>query len=333
MMHEDRTRALTLTGVNLVIEAGAGTGKTTLLIDRLCLCVLVQHIPVEKLVALTFTDKAAAEIKTRFIFKLQQLIQLIQQEQITPVDPQVYVTSKQYRTLRFLREQFGLSNTDLLERAQTALAHLDRAAIGTIHSFCAEILKMFPLEAGISPNAQIDTGQKATQLFEEHWNAFLDKELGINAPREKQWKQALQTLSLADLKIFAEELAAIKPVDYDYYSHRDFLADICYQKSLETQQLATVHIPVGKKPRAIEKALLWASHSLQRTQAFLKGEEVLAPSEESCPTIPSNISKGWDEADFEQARSWVNFAQKIFSVRHRLSGSNVPESPCQGLFP
>ena len=227
MMHEDRTRALTLTGVNLVIEAGAGTGKTTLLIDRLCLCVLVQHIPVEKLVALTFTDKAAAEIKTRFIFKLQQLIQLIQQEQITPVEPQVYVTSKQYRTLRFLREQFGLSNTDLLERAQTALAHLDRAAIGTIHSFCAEILKMFPLEAGISPNAQIDTGQKATQLFEEHWNAFLDKELGINAPREKQWKQALQTLSLADLKIFAEELAAIKPVDYDYYSHRDFLADIC----------------------------------------------------------------------------------------------------------
>ena len=67
MMHEDRQRALTLTGVNLVVEAGAGTGKTTLLINRLCLCVLVQKIPVEKLVALTFTDKAAAE-KNTFYF-------------------------------------------------------------------------------------------------------------------------------------------------------------------------------------------------------------------------------------------------------------------------
>ena len=318
MMHEDRARALTLTGVNLVIEAGAGTGKTTLLIDRLCLCVLVQHIPVEKLVALTFTDKAAAEIKTRFIFKLQQLIQLIQQEQVSPIDPQVYATSKQYRTLRFLREQFRLSNTDLLERAQTALSRLDRAAIGTIHSFCAEILKMFPLEAGISPNAQIDTGQKATQLFEEHWNAFLDRELGINAPREEQWKQVLQMLSLTDLKVFAEQLATIKPVDYDYYSHRDFLADICHQKSLETQQLATAHIPVGKNPRAIEKALLWASHSFQRTQAFLKGVEVPSPSEEPCPSVSSNISKGWDEADFEQARGWVNFAQKITPENQQL---------------
>ena len=145
MMHEDRKRTLTLTGVNLVVEAGAGTGKTTLLIDRLCLCVLAQNIPVEKVVALTFTDKAAAEIKTRFIFKLQELIGLIQEEKLTSPAPQSYQTEKKYKTLRLLREHFSVSNEDLIERAQTALARLDRAAIGTIHSFCAEILKMFPL--------------------------------------------------------------------------------------------------------------------------------------------------------------------------------------------
>ena len=143
MMREDREQALTLTGVNLVVEAGAGTGKTTLLIDRLCLCVLAQNIPVEKIVALTFTEKAAAEIKTRFIFKLQQLISLIQEGKNTRVDLQTYQTSPRYKTLRLLREQFHVKDADITARAQKALARLDRSSIGTIHGFCAEILKMF----------------------------------------------------------------------------------------------------------------------------------------------------------------------------------------------
>ena len=71
-MKENRLEVQTELNVNMVVEAGAGTGKTTLLIDRLCLAVLVRGIAVEKLVALTFTEKAAAEIKTRFIFKLQK---------------------------------------------------------------------------------------------------------------------------------------------------------------------------------------------------------------------------------------------------------------------
>ena len=63
MMREDRSRVQTLLGVNMVVEAGAGTGKTTLLIDRLCLCVLAQGTPVEKLVALTFTEKRLPKSK------------------------------------------------------------------------------------------------------------------------------------------------------------------------------------------------------------------------------------------------------------------------------
>jgi len=311
MMHEDRRRALTLTGVNLVVEAGAGTGKTTLLINRLCLCVLVQKIPVEKLVALTFTDKAAAEIKTRFIFKLQELIELVQAEKITPPDAQSYQTDKKYKTLRLLREKFSLSDADLIARAQTALARLDRACIGTIHSFCAEILKMFPLEAGLSPLAQIDTGQKATQLFEVRWNRFLDKELGINAPRADHWKEALEVLSLEDLKGLAMSLAALKPVEYDYYSHCAMLAKLCAQKSQQAREWAQIHLPTKGKPRAIEKALLWAEQSLLRTQAFLEHASVAPAAQEGCPTLSSTLCKGWKADEQEEARGLISFAQKI----------------------
>lgn len=63
MITEDRTKVQTLLGVNMVVEAGAGTGKTTLLIDRLCLALVAQHIPAQRLVALTFTEKPRPKLK------------------------------------------------------------------------------------------------------------------------------------------------------------------------------------------------------------------------------------------------------------------------------
>ncbi len=311
MMKEDRQLVLTLTGVNLVIEAGAGTGKTTSLIHRLCLCVLAQQIPVEKLVALTFTDKAAAEIKTRFVFKLQQLLEQVAAEKTNPPEPDVYQTDKKYETLRILRENFGLADADLVTRAQAALARLDRASIGTIHSFCAEILKIFPLEAGLSPLAQIDTGQKAEQLFAERWNRFLDQQLGVHAPQATRWKEVLGTLSLEDLEGLAQSLAALKPVEYDYYSHRDMHIKLCAQKAQQAQTLSQAYLPAKTKPRAIEKALAWAAQSLQRTQLFLAGSSLSPAPEEGCPSVPSAPCKGWEADAYEEARALVGFAQKI----------------------
>ena len=296
MNREDRIRVQTHLGVNRVVEAGAGTGKTTLLIDRLCLCVLAQGMPVEKLVALTFTEKAAAEIKTRFIFKLQQLVQAIR-------------TREADRTLELLRTYFSVPDNELATRAEQALLHLDRAAIGTIHGFCAEILKMFPLEAGLSPHAQIDSGYKATQIFEEHWNRFLDQELGANAPRATTWKQVLTAISLDELELFAQELCAVTPVVYDYYSHCRLLCAQCTEKSARLQELYAFYVPKGKKPRNIEKALTWAADSLKRTVCFLQAEPVPPAPQEPCP-VPT-ACKDWSAEDFEEAKGIISFAQKI----------------------
>ena len=295
---EDRARVLTNLGVNMVVEAGAGTGKTTLLIDRLCLCVLVQNIPVEKLVALTFTEKAAAEIKTRFIFKLQQLLRAISAKQ-----PE--------RTLELLRTQFGMKEDDISLRAQAALARMDRTCIGTIHSFCAEILKTFPLEAGLSPSAQIDSGAKGQQLFDVRWNRFLDEQLGLQAPQAARWKQVLACVSLEDVKAFAWELARVKPVEYDYFASREKLPDFLTQKAARCTQLYQTYVLPGKKPRALEKALLWAQDSLQRTQVFLTTAATEPAPQQECPALPAALYKDWNPDDFDEARALVSFAQKI----------------------
>ena len=50
---------------NLLIEAGAGTGKTTRLVKAVLQALFIRQIPLEKIVALTFTNKAAGELKER----------------------------------------------------------------------------------------------------------------------------------------------------------------------------------------------------------------------------------------------------------------------------
>ena len=318
---EDRLQARTHTGVNIVVEAGAGTGKTTLLIDRLCLAVLAQNTPVEKLVALTFTEKAAAEIKTRFVAKLQNLVAAVKKG--TKDD-----------TLLLLREYFpSVKPDELVKRAEAALSRLDRASIGTIHGFCADILKSFPLEAGLSPNAQIDAGQKAAQLFNARWNAFLDSELGVKAPRAAQWKQVLAEISLPDLKDFAAELCSGKIESYDYYAHQKLLASSCLEKAARAQEMAESFSADVKKPRKVEKMLLWAAESLKRTAAFLKGETPAEPEGEYTKLSSNDQAKGWDDEAFDEACSLVDFAGKTTPEKQCLflaSAKNSSSSPCTG---
>ena len=319
MIQEDRRTLQTSLGVNVVVEAGAGTGKTTLLIDRLCMCVLAHDTPVEKLVALTFTEKAAAEIKTRFIFKLQQILQALR-------------NATQDRTLDLLRSYFKVKEEDIIARAEKALARLDRASIGTIHGFCAEILKTFPLEASLAPNVQIDEGTQGDNLFEARWNRFLDEELGVNAARKEQWKAVLAEISLEELKSFAQELCSGKIEKYDYYAHVDLLLSACREKQQRSLELSRQFLQDGAKPRMIEKALLWTAASLQRTALFLQRKEF--PPQENLPTASKPTRpKDWEEDLFEEALGLYQFAQKITPEKQKvfLMAYQLISPVCEGV--
>ena len=303
---EDRIKAQTQFGKNLVVEAGAGTGKTSSLIRRMCIALLAQGVAIEKMVALTFTEKAAAEIKNRLVNALHQVIRDMQQEQ------RIQTSVSETNLLHVLRTSFALKDAAILARVQAALAKLDRASVGTIHGFCADVLKTFPLEAGLSPQAEIDAGDKAARLFEARWNTFLDKELGLQAPRAAQWKTVLAEISLEELKVFAQRLCRGQIEQYDYFSHAKMLAKTCEEKSACAQQWARAFLdPKKPAPRKIEQALSWAAQSLLRTAAFLREEPVPITEEPQAPAVPSTLPKGWEEDTWEAARGLVQFASKI----------------------
>ena len=88
----------------------------------------------------------------------------------------------------------------------------------------------------------------------------------------------------------------------------------CIQKAERLEELYEAHVP--KKPRNIEKALRWASNSLQRTVSFLRREEVPAPAEEERP-VPS-ACKDWSKPDYEEANNLITFAQKVSPENQQL---------------
>lgn len=161
-----RTRFRTVLDRNAVVEAGAGTGKTTLVVERILalvlgrdigergaaypsggLPVLAAPIPIERIVAITFTDLAAAELGARVRDRLTE-------------------------TLGNARECGDSVVTDLLV---VALADLPRASISTIHSFCTKLLREYALDAGLDPGFETLDAVGKSALVEEVFETWFEE--------------------------------------------------------------------------------------------------------------------------------------------------------------
>jgi len=136
------------------ISAHAGTGKTKVIIDRI-LALLLQGIAPQKILAVTFTNAAAAEMKERVAAELIKLYHFNDDE-----------------LSEFLNGFFGASvTTQTLENSRGYLSELyethHELRIQTIHSFCQNILQSFPIEAGLKPGFEIVDDNYAKELLEE----------------------------------------------------------------------------------------------------------------------------------------------------------------------
>ena len=132
-----------------VVEASAGTGKTTALVDRM-VEVIAAGTPVETIVAVTFTHAAAGNMKLRVRHELER---------------------------RRAREVDG----DVRRRLAEAARSLDRAFIGTIHAFCAQLLRRRPVEARIDPDFQELAQADALRVFARVFRRWTEGRLSAPA--------------------------------------------------------------------------------------------------------------------------------------------------------
>ena len=136
----------------LLVEAAAGTGKTTALVNRIVAALAGGRAELGRIVAVTFTEKAAGELKLRLRAEIEH----------ARSDPS-----------RGSAERARLSD---------ALGQLEEARIGTIHSFCADLLRERPVEARVDPMFEVAADDVAGELFESAFDRWFEQALG--APGE-----------------------------------------------------------------------------------------------------------------------------------------------------
>ena len=131
----------------LVVEAAAGTGKTTALVQRMVRILATGRAQMDGLVAVTFTEKAAGELKLRLRQELENARAAVR----LPAE----------------------------ERAalEAALRSLEDAQIGTIHGFCADLLKEYPVEAGVDPLFVVLTEDQARRRYDEAFASWFQAAL------------------------------------------------------------------------------------------------------------------------------------------------------------
>ncbi len=133
----------------LVVEAAAGTGKTTALVSRILSVVSSGRGELSRLVAVTFTEKAAGELKLRLRGEIEKA-----------------------RT-----EARAKGDQEAKTRLDRGLAQLEEAHVGTIHGFCADLLKQRPLQAGVDPLFEIATEEEKDRLYRRVFNRWLQEKL------------------------------------------------------------------------------------------------------------------------------------------------------------
>jgi ATP-dependent exoDNAse (exonuclease V) beta subunit len=130
----------------LIVEAAAGTGKTSELVNRMIAVIASGRTTIGQIVGVTFTEKAAGELKLRLRAELEKA-RYAERDHITH---------------------------DYLEQA---LAHLEEAHLSTIHSFCTDLLRERPVEAAIDPQFELLNEAQSLRLYREVFRSWFERKL------------------------------------------------------------------------------------------------------------------------------------------------------------
>lgn len=140
--YDEREAVRSRLDVTMLVEAAAGTGKTTNLVVRMVNLVRTGRARASTIAAITFTVKAAAYLREQF------------QENV----------------------EAALRTGEDTDPLRAALQEIDRGFIGTTHAFCARLLRERPVEAGLDPEFEELDEPVAKQITAEFWNRWYDEE-------------------------------------------------------------------------------------------------------------------------------------------------------------
>jgi ATP-dependent helicase/nuclease subunit A len=277
-----RERILNDLDTTLLVEAAAGTGKTRGIVGRMVALLREGRARTENIAAITFTVKASGELRRRFQDEL---------------------------------EHAAMVEADDVKRARLAAAidAYDDITIGTIHSFCAQMLRERPIEAGIAPGFTVLEDGEAASLRSAAWRRFVD-ELPVNNPAALDLIEGLGI----DFELFREEYRTIcEWPEADFRSGEtaepDLSEAVRHISALIDAMLSSVKVQPAEYD-GMQKALARASALLRDPQSPLRDVRIL-----SC-FMPKEtgkvVLKNWRDKDEARMLRDDLFPQLLRSVIH-----------------
>ncbi|MEX0682293.1 MAG: UvrD-helicase domain-containing protein [Dehalococcoidia bacterium] len=291
---DDATRRLINEALDqtVFVEAGAGTGKTRALVDRIVAHVLA-GTTIDKIAAITFTEKAAAELRDRVRSALEQ----------------------------------ALDNAQHSGAVAAALDSLDRAQISTIHAFAQALLRTFAADAGVDPDFEVQDAVLTERRMQERWRMYLES-LHDDTDAVAAVDRVLSLgLSTRDIERLATELAA-RPDLADLLQARPLVAaePLAPDVELPLRRLEALIARADSTDTLVVRvsALVEVVRTLQR----LTGRDSDATLAASAGAFTSSLNIGragsWrSTADRDQAREDAAYIAEVFAehLRERRSAA------------
>jgi ATP-dependent exoDNAse (exonuclease V) beta subunit len=165
----EQEAAIHASGRRVLIEAGAGSGKTGVMVDRYCRLVCDEEVQPDAVLAITFTEKAAAELRQRVRIELT-------------------------------RRAAGGS-----AQAQELLATFGGASITTIHGFCQRVLAAHPVAAGIDPHFSVLDPAEADRAARAAFDEALEQFVGAGDSAQEETVAAYGVEALREMIVGAHE--------------------------------------------------------------------------------------------------------------------------------
>jgi ATP-dependent helicase/nuclease subunit A len=258
---------------NQLVEAGAGSGKTQMMAERMAAGVANGAYDVEHMAAVTFTVKAAAELRGRFQLALETE----------------------------LKNSAG--DVERAARVRSALSHIERFFAGTIHSFCAHLLRERPVEAGVSPGFTELDEVEDTRLRRQSWRDYRSQLKSAGDPlilemlaigaRPADLDSAFDTVCLYEEVEFPGGTASVPDAKVAWAALETFWKAL--EKKLPSRIDSATTCTTQQRARTFRRR--WGVAERNRSKA-----QTLVPLLETWNSEPKVVQKWWAEGAAEKKR-------------------------------
>jgi ATP-dependent helicase/nuclease subunit A len=283
---------------NILVEAGAGSGKTQMLAARMAAGVASGAYEIEHMAAVTFTRKAASELRGRFHLALEEKL------------------SDQSRGFRLQAEDET--------RVRAALSNLERFFAGTIHSFCARLLRERPVESGVSPGfTELDEVQDV-ELRKRTWRDFIAAARSAGDPGMMELLEA--GVRPGDLDHAFGIICVNEDVEFPPGDGQCPDPEAAWKAVEKFWKALQKHLPATIDPGTtctIQKAVLQFRGQLRVSRARLERPSTIASLMETWDCDSSIVQKWWATTTAEKKR----FKELIIPLHADFHAATVAPYP------